>query len=57
MVPSLVSGSTLGATPLGSMGLPFGPFGCDARIVLDSSGVGPWASVKTESHGCAGFSD
>src|ERR1041385_6330345 len=57
MARSVVNGSTFGLMPLGSIGLPFGPFGCDARMVEGSSAFGPCASVNTESHGCAGFSD
>src|SRR6266849_4355549 len=57
IVLSLVSGSTLGAMPFGRIGLPAGPFGCDARIVVGSSDCGPWFSVNTASQGLAGFSD
>ena len=33
-----------GVTPLGSSGRPFGPFGCESRMLLGLSGVGPWAA-------------
>src|SRR4051795_11545754 len=56
IVRSLVSGSTLGLMPFGSIGFPVGPFGCDARIVSGLSGVGPCDSEKTDCHGWVGFS-
>src|ERR1041385_4718965 len=57
MLLSLVSGSTFGDTPFGSSGLPVLPLGCEARIVVGSRACGPFASVKTASHGLAGFND
>src|SRR5438067_641322 len=49
MAPSLVQGSTLAAIPFGSIGKPFGPFGCVARIVFGFKAAGPFARVKTLS--------
>src|SRR5437016_8479063 len=57
IVLSFVSGRTFGEMPFGRMGAPLGPLGCVARIVDGSSATGPCASVKTGSHGFAGFSD
>src|SRR5437660_1613665 len=37
---SSVNGSTLGLMPLGNIGLPLGPLGCDARTRVEFSGGG-----------------